>query len=641
MKAALQHLQSILETLDPAFLDAAPSRHEAELSNIRKQIERAEREWLTAIDAVDELIFLYGSDFRILRCNRAYRQAAGIPFKEIIGRIYYEIFPPASAPLPDKNEDEIEVDGKIYRSRIFHVKDESGNRLYTAHTLDDITAHKQSEKDLQLFRALLDHSSETIEVIDPDTLYFLDVNENGRKSLGYSREELQSMKICDIDPTFDHKCDEKIKQQIQQNSVARFESLHQRKDGSTFPVEISAKLIQLDKPYGLNIVRDITERKKTEAELLRLNRVLKTLSNCNHTMLRAESEVELMQRMCEAIVASSGYALAWIGMVRQDADKTILPVALAGKGKTYVDTLNLTWQDAPQGNGPIGMAVRTGKTQVVHDAQCDSRFSPWCAEAKKYGFAAVVALPLKDKGTVFGTLNIYSSENSIFNDSEIVLLEEVADDLSYGTMALRTEELRDQTSQHLLASLEGTISAMAAMVETRDPYTSGHQHRVADLAQEIALKMNLPENDIHGIYLAAVIHDLGKIGIPAEILSKPGRLNALEFEIVQTHAQAGYDILKMIDFPWPIAQMVYQHHEHPDGSGYPNGLKDEQILPGAKIITVADTIEAMSSHRPYRPGLGLEAAFEEITRHRGDRYDPAVVDACLSLFREDGYKLPA
>ncbi|HXU93924.1 MAG TPA: HD-GYP domain-containing protein, partial [Gallionella sp.] len=187
-------------------------------------------------------------------------------------------------------------------------------------------------------------------------------------------------------------------------------------------------------------------------------------------------------------------------------------------------------------------------------------------------------------------------------------------------------------------SLHDTIQAIAATVEMRDPYTAGHQRRVADLAAGIAGEMGLTHEQIYAINLAGIVHDLGKISIPAEILSKPGRLSPIEYTLVKQHPQAGYDILKGIDFPWPLAQFVLQHHERLDGSGYPQGLKGEEILPEARVLAVADVIEAMASHRPYRAGLGLESALEEISTHRGTLYDSAAVDAALRLFREKNYQ---
>src|SRR5450830_531255 len=186
-------------------------------------------------------------------------------------------------------------------------------------------------------------------------------------------------------------------------------------------------------------------------------------------------------------------------------------------------------------------------------------------------------------------------------------------------------------------NLEDTVRAMATIVEMRDPYTAGHQVRVAELAVAIARQMELPDEQVHAIYLAGVLHDLGKIQIPAEILSKPGKISDIEFSLIKTHPQAGYDILKDIHFPWPLAQIILQHHERLDGSGYPQRLKGEAILLEARILSVADIVEAMSSHRPYRLGLGIDAALDEITRCRGAQLDPVVVDACLRVIKENGF----
>lgn len=202
----------------------------------------------------------------------------------------------------------------------------------------------------------------------------------------------------------------------------------------------------------------------------------------------------------------------------------------------------------------------------------------------------------------------------------------------------RTIEL-EESERKLKISLMDSVAALAATVERRDPYTAGHQRRVAELAVAIAKRMNLPEIQIEGLYLAGVVHDIGKIQVPAEILSKPGRLTEPEFAIIKQHPQSGCEILNTITFPWPIAPIVLQHHERVDGSGYPFGLVGGDILLEARILAVADVVEAMSSHRPYRPGLGLDAALEEIVRYSGQHYDAQIVAACVALFREDRYVL--
>jgi PAS domain S-box-containing protein len=199
---------------------------------------------------------------------------------------------------------------------------------------------------------------------------------------------------------------------------------------------------------------------------------------------------------------------------------------------------------------------------------------------------------------------------------------------------------RKQSVERIRKALAATVHAIAVTVETRDSYTAGHQRRVADLARSIATEMNLPIDIIDGIRMAAAIHDLGKISVPAEILSKPTKLTAIEFSLIKTHSQSGYDILKDIDFPWPIARIVLEHHERMDGSGYPNGLTGDNLLMESRILAVADVVESMASHRPYRPSLGIEAALEEIEKNKGTLYDNAVADACMILFRERGYQLP-
>jgi PAS domain S-box-containing protein len=203
----------------------------------------------------------------------------------------------------------------------------------------------------------------------------------------------------------------------------------------------------------------------------------------------------------------------------------------------------------------------------------------------------------------------------------------------------KIEERLQQSLESLQKATSTTIQVMVSTIEVRDPYTSGHQIRSAGLAVAIAGEMGLPQEKIDGIHLAGSIHDIGKLSIPAEILSKPTKLTKLEFSLIQEHAQQGFEILKNVQSPWPLAEIVRQHHERMDGSGYPRNLKGDDILIEARILAVADTVEAMASHRPYRAGLGIDKALEEIEKQRGILYDEAVADACLRLFREKGYQL--
>jgi HD-GYP domain-containing protein (c-di-GMP phosphodiesterase class II) len=189
-------------------------------------------------------------------------------------------------------------------------------------------------------------------------------------------------------------------------------------------------------------------------------------------------------------------------------------------------------------------------------------------------------------------------------------------------------------------ALEAVVAAMGTAVEMRDPYTAGHERRVTTLALAIAERLGLPDSSRRALSLAGRVHDIGKIAVPAEILSKPARLTSMEMELVKRHARIGYDILAGIEFDWPLAEYVLQHHERLDGSGYPRGLRGDEILLEARILAVADVVEAMSSHRPYRPALDPAAALDEIRTGRGVTYDAAVVDACVAVIEQDGFAFP-
>lgn len=265
----------------------------------------------------------------------------------------------------------------------------------------------------------------------------------------------------------------------------------------------------------------------------------------------------------------------------------------------------------------------------------------WREAAIERGYQSSIALPLKNATGMLGALTLYASEPDAFDEHEVILLQELADDLAFGIETLRTRADRDrimaeerQQAQRVRDILEESIQAIVNTVEMRDPYTAGREKRVSELTTAIAKELGLADDRIHGLRLAASVHDLGKIRVPAEILAKPGELTNIEFQLIQGHPEAGRDIVKDIRFPWPIADLVWQHHERLDGSGYPRGLKGDEILLEARILAVADVVEAMTSHRPYRPALGIDAALREIERGKGISLDVVAVDTCLKLFRE-------
>jgi putative nucleotidyltransferase with HDIG domain len=199
------------------------------------------------------------------------------------------------------------------------------------------------------------------------------------------------------------------------------------------------------------------------------------------------------------------------------------------------------------------------------------------------------------------------------------------------------QEVKKSTDK-LLKAMEDTMHALARVVEMRDPYTAGHQRRATELACAIAAGIGMSPDRITGLRVAGLIHDIGKVRVPAEILTNPDGLSEAEFAIIRTHPSLGYEILKTIEFPWPVADIVYQHHERIDGSGYPQGLRGENIVREARVLAVADVVEAIASHRPYRPALGIEHALQEISNNRGRLYERDAVDACLALFRERAFE---
>jgi putative nucleotidyltransferase with HDIG domain len=278
---------------------------------------------------------------------------------------------------------------------------------------------------------------------------------------------------------------------------------------------------------------------------------------------------------------------------------------------------------------------------VVIDSELDEGFSAWRVRARDYGIRSAVGCPIPDgDGHPYGVLLVYSKVPNAFGASEVQLFEALAKEIGFGMRSIdRQQRLDDQihekqvAQEHLSSALMATIEAMGKTMEWRDPYTSGHQKRVAVLSMAIAQKLGWDRDQIQPLYMAAMVHDIGKVAVPSEILTKPTHLTTLEMQLVQGHVESGYQILKDIPFPWPIAEMVRQHHERLDGSGYPRGLKGDEICPEAKILAVADTIEAMATHRPYRPARGLQVAIDEIKSESGTKLDEKVVDAALQLMQ--------
>ncbi len=255
-------------------------------------------------------------------------------------------------------------------------------------------------------------------------------------------------------------------------------------------------------------------------------------------------------------------------------------------------------------------------------------------------------IPLRVEGSWQGALSVYSAYPRAFESAPVEVFERLTEQIVHGIQSLQRKEQLDAerrnlevTQRHLEEALTASVSAMVTAMEMRDPYTAGHESRVATIAYAIGKEMGWPEERLQGLRVAAMVHDIGKISIPAEILNKPGRLTAEEYEVVKVHPDTGYAILKDIPFNWPIAEMVRQHHEKLDGSGYPLGLRAESILPESKVLVVADIMEAMAARRPYRGAMDVEVVLKEIESQAGTKLDEQSVRICAALFRENRINL--
>jgi PAS domain S-box-containing protein len=382
----------------------------------------------------------------------------------------------------------------------------------------------------------------------------------------------------------------------------------------------------------MTVGHDVTERTLQERKLERMSRAIRALGLCNSALVRAESEDVLLERVCQILVEDCGYLIAWIGYAQDMEAKRIIPVKSRGASAGFFESLNLSWAEDADAGCVAGSAVVTREIAIVRDARDEPVDSDSGAPRAKAGF------PLSDEhGEVFGALVAVSLDPNAFDKDEVALLAEMSEDLAFGICAIRARHVRDaaqeslaHVNQRLVRTLVSLTETIGRITETRDPMTSGHQTRVAAVARAIAVEMGLSASTIDAVEVAGLVHDVGKLGVPTEILTRPRRLNPVEWAIVKEHSEVGRALLEDIDFGWPITDYVLQHHERLDGSGYPQGLVGDEIALEARIVAVADVVEAMSSHRPYRPSWGVEAAVAEVVDHP-ELYDASVAAACARL----------
>ena len=528
----------------------------------------------------------------------------------------------------------------------------SGSRPILIAEFRDVTAHNDEEKHLvqmeARYRGLLEATPDGIVVVNSGGEIVL-LNAQAEKQFGYSRDELLGQKVTSIIPEgFAERliadgtrtAAEALAQQI----GTGIELNGRRKDGTGFPIEIM--LSPLESAEGILVtaaIRDITVKKEREHRLTAQNSALSAYAFLALVLDRAHSsESLLLEAICEAITRESIYVLAWVGIAEEGPEKKIRIAASAGKAIGYLDGLDLSWsEDEAWGKAPTGICIRTNTLQITDDTQTSPSFALWRERARQFVIRSSVSIPLCVEDGWHGALIVYAATPYAFEAPAVEVLQHLAEQtvravraLDQG-FALQAGKIDLANLQRKLTeALSAMVAPMVAAMEMRDPYTAGHESRVADIAVAIGREMGWLEEQLHGLYVAAQVHDIGKISIPAEILTKPTKLTAGELGLIHEHPETGYTILKDIPFSWPIAEIVRQHHERLDGSGYPLGLKGDAILPEAKVLAVADYVEAMGSHRPYRPAAKLTTVLKQIEKEAGSKLDAQAVRVCASLFRE-------
>jgi HD-GYP domain-containing protein (c-di-GMP phosphodiesterase class II) len=379
-------------------------------------------------------------------------------------------------------------------------------------------------------------------------------------------------------------------------------------------------------------------RHDTPEERLCCTDNLHTMFRVNHVVTQEVNRDKLLTEVCNRLRCNHSYSYVWCAIY--DGVKKPVAFAEAGVGHNYVRLMSSIMQgDIPKcGRESL---LRPG-VFVIKDVTMTCNTCPLADAGSEM---SALSTRLESAGRVYGWLTAAVPSCYALDEDELALFSGIADDVALALHNIEMMEKQEKANNELKVSIEKsqrilqqTIGALSYILEKRDPYTAGHSQRVAQLVQAIADYLELPEEDVKGCYLAAIIHDIGKICVPTEILASPNHLNDVEFSLVKAHCQIGFDALKNIEFPWPIAKVVYQHHERINGTGYPLGLAENEITPGAKILAVADVVEAMCSHRPYRPAPGLKKALLEISKNRGILYDQAAVDACLALFNRRAFK---
>ena len=561
-------------------------------------------------ERIGDCIIVLDKQNRVLDLNPAAEQLIGYGISDALGLSIERLWPYQSNPAMPFNKmiktgEELiyERDGeqRTYGLNISTVTDSGGRLTSQVILLTDITGRKQAEEELrkseQQYRILFEGASEGIGIVQ-DGMYKL-VNPKLVQLLGYTEEEILATSVIQF--LHPESKDLVMERHMRRLNGEIFENVYPfravNKAGDTRWVEISTVLIEWEgRPATLDYYSDITDRKQME-DLLKDSEVKYRLLAENTVDGVWLIDMNLKLVYCSpASAKQSGFTLQEIkGM---PMEQYFTPESLKVVAEAFLE--------------------------IMPRVEADPDYNP------------VLTLELefyKKDGTSFWA----ECKFSIIRDEQGKPASILGQGRDITERRLADEKL-EKSYASLKKTLDDAINTMVQIVELRDPYTAGHQRKVADLATAIGREMKLDDDRINQLTTAATIHDIGKMYVPSDILSKPGQLGDIEFSLIKTHSQSGYDIVKSMDFPCSIAQAVLQHHERLDGSGYPNQLKGEDMLLEAKILAVADVVEAMASHRPYRQALGIDKALEEISKNRGRLYDPDVVDACLKLFKERDFK---
>ena len=478
------------------------------------------------------------------------------------------------------------------------VFSEDDQLLFLEGFITDITKRKQAEKSMLdsevRYRTIFENTGTSMILIEEDMTITM-ANREFVRNTGYSLSEIIGrMKWTEIvhpDDLGRMVEQRRLRSERQGGALPGYEFRYRTKTGDLRDVLLNIQLVSGTKKSVASLI-DITERKRAEKELLK--------SEEKYRSLVENSQEGIFQSTADGHHITVNQAFA--NILGYESPEEVMATIADIPHQIYVHPED--------------------RTKILQIIEKEGSVKGYETEFYK-----------KDGSKTWVSINMHA----VRDEAGRLLYYQGIDQDIMGKKNMETE--RQENMERLRKSLEATINAMAVTVEMRDPYTAGHQRRVADLACAIAAEMNLKSKQIDGARMTSMIHDIGKISIPSEILSKPTKLSNLEFDLIKTHSQLGHDILKDIEFPWPVADVVLQHHERMNGSGYPHGLKGDGISLEARILAVADVVEAIASNRPYRPALGIDFALEEISRNKGILYDADAVDACLKLFREKGYTL--